>query len=201
MPTLPIGDPGAPPADFLYFNFPANWEAVEFDRDKHAPTGQTAGFYRHTILSEGVEHIRGVDIVARPTAEMRLQLIEVKDDRKRTLPASDRHEELRKTVLNKVLGTLAGLTVAERVGEPTLRSLACLSQRPAIDVVLFLEEPPVVVVPNVGSKRALRRQTRSVFRSSLEQNLMAKLATWGLPFYLYNLSNRQPAEWVVQLTP
>ncbi len=193
MPSLPIGKPGKE----LWFDFPAGWTVVEFDEDK--ANGRPPGYYRRTIISEGVQSVRGVDIVARPPAPSeRLLLIEVKDDRERTIAPHLRHEELRTTVLQKVLGTLAGLVIAERTWEESLLRLACLSEKPTIEVVLFLEEPPLPVTPDVGSRRALRRLVNNTYQSDLEQRLTAKLVTWAMPFYLFNLTANPPTEWAVR---
>lgn len=193
MPNLPIGKLGQE----LWFDFPVGWTATEFDRDKSDSQGP--GFYRQVVISDGVEHTRGVDIVARPPApEHRIQLIEVKDDRLRQMPAQQRHEELRKTLLRKVLGTLAGLVIAERIGEPSLHHLACVGEKPNIEAVLFLEEPAPAPVPSGGSVKKLRKLNRSAFRSDLELRLAAKLGTWGIPFYLFNLSSHPPREWTVR---
>ncbi|HYE77222.1 MAG TPA: hypothetical protein VEI97_04475 [bacterium] len=196
MPTLPIGEP----VPTLEFNFPAGWEVEEFDRD--ARPGHPAGFYRQTIMGDGVKHIRGVDIVCRsPDAAPRVLLIEVKDDRPRVTQSRERHEELRLSIQNKVLGTLAGLVIAERVGEASLQPMACLTRHPRVEVVLFLEEPPPAPIPNVGSKKKLRKQVRTAYKSNLDQDLSATLHKWGLPFHLYNLTNRQPVEWTVRPLP
>jgi|GEM_PF-1612565 len=185
----------------LGFDFPATWQAVKYDQQEDAATNEPAGFYRRVIQSEGVKHIRGMDIVCRlPDETPRLQLIEIKDDRKRQANKApgDRHTELYETVLSKTMGTLAGLTLAERLGDDSLRPMACLSRLPQLEVVLFLVEAVPVPVPNVGSRRALRRLTKLESKSTLDQRLTAKLYQWGIPFSLYNLTNRPPHPWQVR---
>ncbi len=181
----------------LAFDFPSDWHAVKYDQEAELATNEPAGFYRSIILSEGVQQVRGMDIVCRlPGEPARLQLIEVKDERER---ASDtnvavRHEELRQTVLRKTMGTLAGLLLAERLGEATLRPVACLSRQPLIEVVLFLEEPQLL--PQRST--ALRKATEKDRKSILDQKLTAKLRQWGIPFFLCDSDKRKPAFWQVR---
>ncbi len=183
----------------LAFDFPADWQAVKYDQQENPATGEAAGFDRLVIQSGGVKNIRGVDIVCRlPGQTNHLQITEVKDDRLRTKGMGERHTELYETVLQKTLGTLAGLLLAERLDENSLRPMACLSQHPAIEVVLFLEEPPAVPVPDVGSKRALRRLVRNERKTNLDQRLTAKLNQWKLSFRLFNLTNRPAHPWGVR---
>lgn len=181
----------------LAFDFPADWYAVKYDHDAEPASGEPAGFYRRVILSEGVQQVRGMDIVCRlPGQPERLQLIEVKDERKRD-PATDvalRHEELRQTMLRKTLGTLASLVLAERLGDASLRPVACLSQQPLVEVVLFLEEPPLA--PQRST--LLRRVTEKDRKNILDQKLTAKFYQWGMPFFLYDSDKRQPALWQVR---
>lgn len=181
----------------LAFDFPADWYAVKYDHDAEPASGEPAGFYRRVILSEGVQQVRGMDIVCRlPGEAKRLQLIEVKDERKRD-PATDvalRHEELRQTMLRKTLGTLASLVLAERLGDALLRPVACLSQQPLVEVVLFLEEPPLA--PQRST--LLRRVTEKDRKNILDQKLTAKFYQWGMPFFLYDLDRRKPMLWQVR---
>jgi len=181
----------------LAFDFPADWYAVKYDHDAEPVSGEPAGFYRRVILSEGVQQVRGMDIVCRlPGEAKRLQLIEVKDERKRD-PATDvalRHEELRQTMLRKTLGTLASLVLAERLSDASLRPVACLSQQPLIEVVLFLEEPPLA--PQRST--LLRRVTEKDRKNILDQKLTAKFYQWGMPFFLYDLDKRKPILWQVR---
>jgi len=181
----------------LAFDFPADWYAVKYDHDAAPASGEPAGFYRRVILSEGVQQVRGMDIVCRLPGQLeRLQLIEVKDERNRD-PATDvalRHEELRQTMLRKTLGTLASLVLAERLGDVSLRPVACLSQQPLVEVVLFLEEPPLA--PQRST--LLRRVTEKDRKNILDQKLTAKFYQWGMPFFLYDLDKRRPALWQVR---
>ncbi|WP_460585434.1 hypothetical protein [Hymenobacter arcticus] len=181
----------------MAFDFPAGWYAVKYDHDAEPASNEPAGFYRRIILSEGVQQVRGMDIVCRlPGEHAHLQLIEVKDERKRDL-ATDialRHEELRQTILRKTLGTLAGLVLAERLGDASLRPMACLSQQPLIEVVLFLEEP--LLAPQRST--LLRKVTEKDRKNILDQKLTAKLYQWGIPFFLYDLDKRKPALWQVR---
>lgn len=181
----------------LAFDFLPDWCAIKYDQDAEPATNEPAGFYRRTILSEGVQQVRGMDIVCRLPGELlRLQLIEVKDERKRApgMEVGVRHEELRQTVLRKTLGTLASLLLAERLGDESLRPLACLSQHPLVEVILFLEEPPVAL----PRQTPLRRTVEKDRINNLDQRLTAKLHQWGIPFFLYDLDKRKPALWTVR---
>lgn len=181
----------------LAFDFPPSWHVVKYDSDAEPANTEPAGFYRRVVLSEGVQQVRGMDIVCRlPEEPMRLQLIEVKDERKRA-PATVvalRHEELRQTVLRKTLGTLASLVLAERLGDESLRPIACLSQQPQLEVILFLEEP--TLAPQRSTD--LRKVTGKDRKNMLDQRLTAKLYQWGIPFFLYDLDKRRPALWQVR---
>ena len=181
----------------LAFDFPPGWQAVKYDQDADPIGNESAGFYRSVILSEGVQHVRGMDIVCRlPGEPARLQLIEVKDERERAADTNVamRHEELRQTVLRKTMGTLAGLLLAERLGDSSLQPIACLSRQPLIEVVLFLEEPGLL--PERST--VLRKSTEKDRKIILDQKLTAKLHQWGIPFFLYDLDNRKPALWEVR---
>ena len=160
-------------------------------------SGEPAGFYRRVILSEGVQQVRGMDIVCRLPGEARhLQLIEVKDERKRdpTTNVALRHEELRQTMLRKTLGTLASLVLAERLGDSDLRLIACLSQQPLLEVILFLEEPPVPAPRRTELRKTVEKDRKNI----LDQTLTAKFRQWGIPFFLYDLDKRKPALWQVR---
>lgn len=178
----------------LAFDFPSDWRVVKYDQDAEVETNEPAGFYRSVILSDGVQQVRGMDIVCRlPGEPERLQFIEVKDERERD-PATNvalRHEELRLTVLRKTMGTLAGLLLAERLGDNSLRPMACLSRQSLVEVVLFLEEP--VLPPQ--RRTELRKATEKDRKNILDQKLTAKLHQWGIPFFLYDLDKRRPALW------
>lgn len=187
----------------LAFDFPLGWEPVKYDQEENKLASEPAGFYRGIILGEKTtktaQGIRAMDIVCRlPGESKQLQFIEVKDDRLRTMAKGERETELYETVLLKTIGTLAGLTLAERLGDDSLRPMACLSERPNIEVILFLVEPPEKLVPNIGSRRTLRRLVNQQLKTTLDQRLSATLHRWGLPFTLYNLSNRQPRDWHVR---
>jgi hypothetical protein len=181
----------------LAFDFPPDWHAVKYDHDAEPSSSEPPGFYRRIILSEGVQQVRGMDIVCRlPGVARRLQFIEVKDERKRD-PDTDvalRHEELRQTMLRKTLGTLASLVLAERLSDDSLRPIACLSQQPVIEVVLFLEEPPLASQRSTPLRRVVEKDRKNI----LDQKLTAKMYQWGIPFFLYDLDKRRPVLWTVR---
>lgn len=188
----------------LEFDFPPDWQAIKYDQEEDLGANEKAGFYRRIVLGEesaddDVQGIRAMDIVCRlPGEPKRLQFIEVKDDRKRKTAKGDRETELYKTVLLKTAGTLAGLTLAERLGDNSLRPMACMTAKPAIEVILFLIEPPEELVSTTGSKRTLRRLINQQLKTTLDQRLSASLNRWGLLFTLYNLSNRLSPDWQVR---
>ena len=136
----------------LEFKFPNDWQVVAYDRPANLATGEPASFYRRVVERGGVQYVRGIDILCRlPDLPERLQFIEVKDDRSWQPPSEDngrkkepRHTELFRTVMQKTAGTLAGLVLAERLQEVSLQPFACLSQQPAIEVILFLMEPELL---------------------------------------------------------
>ncbi len=140
----------------LAFDFPANWKIVKYYRQANSKSGEPASFYRRVIEKGGVQNVQGMDIVCRlPSTPEQLQFIEIKDERKRTISAAKRHNELFKAVLGKTVGTLAGLLLAERLEEVSLSVQACLMQNPAVEVVLFLVEP--VPAPVDADKNDFRR--------------------------------------------
>ncbi|HEX8656929.1 MAG TPA: hypothetical protein VF690_05320 [Hymenobacter sp.] len=180
----------------LAFDFPANWAVIKYDHQADPVTNEPASFYRRIIEKGGVQNVQGVDIICRlPNKPEQLQLIEVKDDRRRTLAAGPRHADLFISMLGKTAGTLAGLLLAERLNEPSLTFCACLSQRPSIEVILFLVEPPPAPVLKGDVKNGLRRLNRQNYITSLDQRLTAKLGEWGLDFRLYNLTDRPAPDW------
>ncbi|WP_046244777.1 hypothetical protein [Hymenobacter terrenus] len=185
----------------LAFDFPSNWAVIKYDHQADPVTNEPASFYRRTIEKGGVQNVQGVDIICRlPGVPEQLQFIEVKDDRRRTLAVGPRHAELFISILGKTAGTLVGLLLAERLNEPSLSFCACLSQRPDIEVILFLVEPPPVPILEGDAKNALRRLNRQDYITALDQRLTAKLGEWGLDFRLYNLTDRPaPApDWQVR---
>lgn len=181
----------------LELEFPDDWEIVQYDRQANSKTGEAASFYRRIIERGGVQQVRGMDVVCRlPDIPAKLQFIEIKDDRKRTIGTGDRHAELFITVLQKTVGTLAGLVLAERLGEASLLPQACLSQNPPIEVVLFLVEP--APIPVATAENGLSRLVKKERIAALDQRLTSKLDEWGLLFALYNLSNRPAPDWQVR---
>ncbi len=171
MPTLTEGakDPITGTLAYpIHFDFPSGWEAVKYDEE--------GGFYRTTVTKH-VDLIRGMDFVAVPPGTSRVVFMEVKDFR-RALPGDPAalNAKLFDTVLRKTLYTLAGLLVAERVGNASLQPFAVLSRQLPVQVVLFLAEAPP------ASK--LRQLNQRVGRNDLEQSLTAQLAAWGLGFAL-----------------
>jgi hypothetical protein len=183
----------------LAFDFPTDWVVTKYDHQADPVTNEPASFYRRVIEKGGVQNVQGVDIICRlPGVTDQLQFIEVKDDRKRTLAVGPRHAELFISMLGKTSGTLAGLLLAERLNEASLSFCTCLSQRPVIEVVLFLVEPPPVAELEGDTKNSLRRLNRQDYITSLDQRLTAKLGEWDLDFRLYNLTDRPAPNWQVR---
>jgi hypothetical protein len=185
----------------LAFEFPDDWQVVAYDRPADPVTGEPASFYRRVVERGGVQQVCGMDIVCRlPGVPERLQFIEVKDDRRRRMEAGPRHTELFRIVMQKTAGTLAGLLLAERLQQESLRPYACLSKEPAIEVILFLVEPdlaPEVTQAVESTENNLYRLARKERVSGLDQRLTAKLAEWDMPFKLQDLDKRKPALWQV----
>jgi len=192
----------------LEFEFPGDWQAIAYDRPANPVRDEPTSFYRRVVEKGGVQYVRGIDIVCRPPdLPEQLQFIEVKDDRKRESASDEqqdhkkrepRHTELFRTVMQKTAGTLAGLLLAERLQEESLRPYACLSQQPAIEVILFLVEPELLSGVSASADNGIYRLGRKQRVAGLDQKLTNKLDEWGLKFHLYNLnSNRLPPDWQV----
>lgn len=182
----------------LLFDFPDDWQVVHYDAKSDPVTGTPAGFYRRTLTSGGVNKVQAVDFACRlSVVPASLQLVEVKDDRLDTSPEGERRTKIYEAVMGKVAGTVAGLLIAERLGDQLdddlLRPLACLSNHPAIEIVLFWLEPPVV-----GT--TLRRVAKKDGKAILQQRLAAKLRQWNMEFALCNLTDpdRIPIHWNVR---
>lgn len=181
----------------LAFDFPADWKISKYDRQADVKFGEPASFYRRIIEKGGVQNVQGMDVVCRlPNAPEHLQFIEIKDERKRTISAAKRHNELYKIVLSKTIGTLAGLLLAERLQEVSLHSQACLTQNPVVEVVLFLVEPLPTLIS--GDKNNFRRLNKQDQVTLLDQRLSSKLGQWDLAFRLYNLTDRPASPWQVR---
>lgn len=182
----------------LLFDFPDDWQVTHYDARIDVITGASVGFYRKTLTSGGVKHVQAVDFICRlPDAPKKLQFVEVKDDRLDARAEGERRTQLFEAVMSKVASTLAGLLIAERLGQQMddnlLRPMACLSEQPEIEVVLFWVEPPIA-----GS--ILRRIVKKDGKVLLQQRLAAKLGQWAIPFCLYNLvdADRRPPDWQVR---
>ena len=177
------------------FDFPADWQVIHYDRDADPATGAAPGFYRRIITNGGVKYIQAVDFICLPPrAPKRLTFLEIKDDRLDTRAEGERRTLLYEAVMSKVASTLAGLLLAERLGQQLpddeIKPFACLSELPLIEVALFWLEPPVPV-------NMLRRVVKKDGKTLLQQRLTAKLLQWDMPFTLYNLTDadRLPVEW------
>ncbi len=160
----------------IRLDFPAGWAVVKYD---------DTDFYRQRIAGR-MQQVRGVDVVAyRPVAAGQLLLIEIKDYRISALTAEQRVSELRQTVLQKSLNTLSGLYTAQRVANEELRTVAAGIQQPGlyIEVVLFLERPPLPAAP-VTTAEKFRRQNPQSAVENLELKLTSALAALGLAFKL-----------------
>lgn len=182
----------------LLFDFADDWQVVHYDVKADPVAGTSAGFYRRIVTGGGVKHVQAVDFICYlPTSPKKLQFVEVKDDRLDTRAEGERRTQLYEAVMSKVASTLAGLVLAERLGEQLdddlLRPMACLSQQPTIEVVLFWVEPLV-------AGTTLRRNTKKNGKVILQQRLAAKLKQWKILFSLYNLTDadRLPPDWQVR---
>jgi hypothetical protein len=130
----------------IQLDFPANWAVVKYDGDTQTTN---ASFYRQRIESK-VQNVRGVDVVSQTAGpDERLLLIEIKDYRISQQTADQDSKKLRQTVVQKALNTLSGLYAAARTLDPELHAVAAGLFRPGlrIEVILFLERPPLLVAP------------------------------------------------------
>ena len=100
--------------------------------------------------------------------------------------------------MQKTAGTLAGLVLAERLQEVSLQPFACLSQQPAIEVILFLMEPELLPEAPDPGENGIYQLAKKQRVADLDQKLTNKLAEWGFDFHLHNLSNRLPSDWQVR---
>ncbi|MDQ2771806.1 MAG: hypothetical protein M3Y54_15055 [Bacteroidota bacterium] len=176
----------------IRLDFPAGWAVVKYDGDTHSPN---ASFYRQRIESK-VQNVRGVDVVSQtPGPEERLLLIEIKDYRVSAQPAERNVSALRQTVVQKALNTLSGLYAAARTRDPELQAVAAGLFQPGlrIEVVLFLERPPLPVAP-VSVAQKLRRQNPSSALENLDLDLTSTLAALGMDFQLRSTAAMRPAD-------
>ncbi|MDO7876996.1 hypothetical protein Q5H93_19780 [Hymenobacter sp. ASUV-10] len=173
----------------ISLDFPTGWEVVKYDGDTQA---DNASFYRQRIEHK-VQHVRGVDVVAYATAPTeRLLLIEIKDYRTGSAPAEHRVAALRQTVLQKALNTLSGLYAAVRVQDTELQLVVNWRRlRLPVQVVLFLERPPLPVAPTDTAQK-FRRQNPQSAAENLFLDLTADLAALGLDFILRSTTTMQP---------
>ncbi|SHI43929.1 hypothetical protein SAMN02745146_0880 [Hymenobacter daecheongensis DSM 21074] len=185
----------------LLFDFPDDWQVTQYDALADLVAGAPAGFYRRIVTGGGVKHVQAVDFICNvPGVSKRLQFVEVKDDRLDARAEGERRTLLFEAVMSKVAGTLASLVIAERLGEQMdddlLRPMACLSEQPVIEVVLFWVEPPV-------AGTTLRRAVKKGGKTTLQQRLAAKLHQWGMLFSLYNMADadRLASDWQVREVP
>lgn len=182
----------------IQLDFPAGWAVVKYDGDTQAAN---ASFYRSRIESK-VQNVRGVDVVSQtPGPVERLLLIEVKDYRVSNQTAEESVNKLRQTVVQKALNTLSGLYTAGRTQDPELRAVAASIFQAAlhIEVVLFLERPPLPVAP-VTVAQKLRRQNPQNAIDNLQLELTSTLNALGLDFKLRSSATMQLADgWLVRL--
>ncbi len=171
----------------FWFDFPADWQVVHYDRDADPATGAAPGFYRRVVTNGGVKQVQAIDFVCLlPATPKKLLFLEIKDDRLDTRAEGERRTLLYESVMSKVTSTLAGLLLAERLHaqwpSDEVQPLACLSELPLIEVALFWLEPPV-------PSSTLRRVVKKDGKTLLQQRLTAKLLQWDMPFTLYNLTD------------
>lgn len=166
----------------IRLDFPADWAVVKYDGDTQTTN---ASFYRQRIESK-VQYVRGVDVVSQtPGPDERLLLIEIKDYRISAQPAERSMGALRQTVIQKALNTLSGLYAAARTLDPELHAVAAGLFRPGlhIEVVLFLERPPLPEAPTTVAQK-LRRQNPQSALENLDLNLTSTLSALGMDFQL-----------------
>ena len=165
---------------------------VKYDGDLKA---ENASFYRTRIESR-VQNVRGVDVVSySPEPNERLLLIEIKDYRVSEKTAENDSGNLRQTVVQKALNTLSGLYAAARVHDVELYTVAAGLFRPTlrIEVILFLERPPLPVAP-VTVAQKFRRQNPLSALENLDLQLTGTLAALGLEFQLRDTATMRPSD-------
>ena len=176
----------------IQLDFPADWAVVKYDGDTQAAN---ASFYRQRIESK-VQNVRGVDVVGQtPAPNERLLLIEIKDYRISTQTADQDSAKLRQTVVQKALNTFSGLYAAARTHDPELRAVAAGLFRPdlRIEVILFLERPPLPMAP-VTVAQKLRRQNPLSAIDNLTLDLTSSLAALGMEFHLRSTGTMRPGD-------
>ena len=182
----------------IQLDFPPGWAVAKYDGDTQSPN---ASFYRNCIESK-VQNVRGVDVVSlTPGPTVRLLLIEVKDYRISNQTAEKDSVKLRQTVVQKALNTLSGLYAAARTNDPELRTVASCIFQPGlrIEVVLFLERPPLPVAPRTVAQK-LRRQNPQSAIDDLRLQLTSRLNALGMAFELRSSSTMKlPDAWLARV--
>ena len=176
----------------IQLDFPTNWAVVKYDGDTQT---DNASFYRARIESQ-VQNVRGVDVVSQTAAPAtRLLLIEIKDYRVSTQTADQDSTKLRQTVLQKTLNTLSGLYTAARVADPELYQVAACLFEPGlhIEVVLFLELPPLLMAPQTVAQKFRRENPRKA-KIDLQLELTSRLVALGLSFQLRSSATLSQAD-------
>ncbi len=184
------------PEGNLDFGFADEWHVVKFD--------ETA--YYRTLL-ETINGVKAVDFVATTTTLVaatgapgeRLLLLEVKDFRENNdeLQAKIETEEFPLEVVQKTLHTISGLylltrpDVARRPEAALLRPYAdAVRTGPAVlEVVLFLEQPPVKYSPRDKAYK-LGIANRDAQRSGIRKRLVEKLRPLGFACQLFDTTTQ-----------
>lgn len=181
----------------IRLDFPADWAVVKYDGDVQSVN---AGFYR-TYIESKVQNVRGVDVVVLALGPgKRLLLIEVKDYRVSVRTAEQDLAKLRQTVVQKALNTLSGLYAAARVGDLELGAVAASVFQPSlrIEVILFLERPPLPFAPATTAAK-LRRQNPQTAIDDLRLQLNSRLNALGMVFEFRSSNAMKSAdEWSVR---
>lgn len=98
-------------------------------------------------------------------------------------------------MLQKVLNTLSGLYTAARVADPELYAVAACLFEPElrIEVVLFLELPPLLVAPQTVAQK-FRRENPQKAKVDLLLELTSRLFALGLSFQLRSSTTLSQAD-------
>jgi hypothetical protein len=149
-----------------------------------------------------VQHVRGVDIVGLPPLpDNRLLLIEIKDYRVSQQPAEREVAKLRQTIIQKALNTVSGLYAAARVGDAELLPVTARMFQATLnlEVVLLLEQPPVITAPTTTALK-LRRLNPQTALNDLRLELTSVLGRLGFTFRLRSSRTIQLADgWTMRL--
>lgn len=137
----------------MAFTFPDTWTSVKYDETK---------FYKDNIISTAA-NLKAVDILAIPYPQRNsLLMIEVKDFRGHAKENQERQGsgKLVVEVIEKAMHTLSALYLVKYCGNSELAAFVApdLTPPPRIELVLFMEEDPIVLRHDNDTKSKMEMQ-------------------------------------------